>query len=263
MHPRKRAMIGFISLGIGAAAYTAVSINNEVIRQQEARYQQILLAAMQSDPGYRSPLAEVELAHHGEPVSHQQLPDDAIPTPGYSPEPGSAPKKIVLRSGQPSVISPRPVHSIIVERTKDTVPVTGDPIWKVSLINQDGQRIDELKALSGRANKQTANRHQSGNKSPLPDGVYAIDTYGISRGPFGDPELGTGYWVPIIPLFSTGRSALGFHQDPSWGKENGESGTSGCVGLESPEATTRLVDWIREYKINKVIVTSRQESKNA
>lgn len=253
MKPTKSTMIGFVALGIGAAAYTAVSIKHEEIKQQEARYQQIVLMAMQADGS--SPIQQIDATGPGNLVPSGQLPADATPTPGYTAEPGSDPKKIIYRQTLPSV-PVRSVFSIVIERTGEKVQQTGDPIWKVALVDSSGKELDALKALSGRASKQTANRHQGGNKSPLPGGVYSIDTYGIERGPFGDPELGYGYWVPITPLFNTGRSALGFHQDPSWGKMNGESGTSGCVGLENPEATAKLVDWIRTYKVNKVIVAS-------
>ena len=252
MNKRNRTMIAFISLGIGAAAYTAVSIKQERINQQEAKYQQMVLLAMQTDSS--SPIQQTDANGPGNLVPSNQLPDDATPTPGYQPQAGSDPRKIIFKSN--TEIPIRPVFSIIIDKTSETVKQTGDPVWKVALVNSNGKEIETLKALSGRASKQTANRNQGGNKSPLPGGVYAIDTYGIERGPFGDPELGYGYWVPITPLFDTGRSSLGFHQDPSWGKVNGESGTSGCIGLESPEATRKLVDWIRTYKINKVIVAS-------
>ena len=253
MKPTKLTMVAFLALGAGAAAYTAVSIRQEAINQQEARYQQMVLMAMQTDS--YTPIQQADASGPGNLVPPDQLPADAVPTPGYQSEPGSAPKKIIFKPTVPAV-PVRPVFSIVIERTNEKVNQTGDPIWKVALVDNSGKELDSLKALSGRASRQTANRHQSGSKSPLPSGVYSIDTYGIDRGPFDDPELGKGYWVPITPLFSTGRSSLGFHQDPSWGKMNGESGTSGCVGLESPEATTKLVDWIKTYRINKIIVAS-------
>jgi hypothetical protein len=116
--------------------------------------------------------------------------------------------------------------------------------------------LEALPALTGRAYRQTADRNIAGNKSPLPKGTYSIDRGGIASAPFSDPELGKGYWVPITPLFSTGRSALGFHQDPSWGKQNGESGTSGCVGLANATDTAKLVDWIKHFNVKRLIVES-------
>ena len=87
-------------------------------------------------------------------------------------------------------------------------------------------------------------------------GTYSIDRMGIEAGPFPDPELGKGFWVPITPLFSTGRSDLGFHQDPSWGKKNGESGTSGCIGLQKASDTLKLVEWIKHYNLTRLTVES-------
>jgi len=145
-------------------------------------------------------------------------------------------------------------YFITLSRTQELVPNTNDPVWELSLVDKSGIVVDTLKALSGRASKQTANRHIAGNKSPLPVGTYRIDNAGIAHAPFEDPELGKGYWVPISPLFATGRSALGFHQDPSWGKLNGESGTSGCIGLDSPKATSKLVEWIQTYKVKTLKV---------
>jgi hypothetical protein len=253
MNPKIRTMIGLTAVAAGMISYTAVSINNERIKQQEAKYQQMVLLAMQTEAP--TPIQQIDATGPGTMVPVEQLPADATPMPGVMPEPGSSPKKIIYKGNAPA-IPVRTGYSIIVERTSEKVGSTGDPIWKVALVDNTGKELEALKALSGRAYKQTANRHQGGNKSPLPDGIYAIDTYGIARAPFDDPELGSGYWVPITPLFSTGRSALGFHQDPSWGKANGESGTSGCIGLENPEATVKLVDWIRKYRIHRITVVS-------
>lgn len=130
-----------------------------------------------------------------------------------------------------------------------------DPIWQLRLVKGE-KTLSVLPAVTGRASKQTANRHVGGNKSPLPQGTYTIDRPGIVRESFSDPELGRGYWIPITPAFPTGRSALGFHHDPSWGRNNGESGTSGCVGLRTPEDTLTLVEWIKHFNVHKLIVVS-------
>jgi hypothetical protein len=144
---------------------------------------------------------------------------------------------------------------IRVVKTKDVVSQTKDPIWKVELVVND-KVVESMDALIGRSYRQHVNRHTAGNKSPLPIGSYRIDTSGIALPPFNDPELGTGYWIPITPMFSTGRSALGIHQDPSWGKLNGESGTSGCIGLKTEKETYTFVNWIRQYNIRNLIVES-------
>jgi hypothetical protein len=195
----------------------------------------------------------VLIAHHDQKHSpDNQLAQDLMQAP---PKPVQLP---VIPALPPFPFFPLPVNDqpvksteyfVTLSRTEETVPSTKDPVWELNLVDKSGVVIDTLKALSGRASRQTANRHTAGNKSPLPVGTYRIDKAGIAHAPFEDPELGKGYWVPISPLFDTGRSALGFHQDPSWGKLNGESGTSGCIGLDSPKATAKLVDWIETYKV--------------
>jgi hypothetical protein len=144
---------------------------------------------------------------------------------------------------------------IVVSKTQQVVEKTNDPIWEVQLI-VDNKVVDKVEALIGRANKQTANRHIAGNKSPLPIGNYSIIRSEIYGPPFSEPELGEGYWIPISPLFGTARSALGIHQDPSWGKLNGESGTSGCIGVKTKEDTTKIVNWIQQYNIRELVVDS-------
>ena len=189
------------------------------------------------------------------------LPADLTPTPGSNPVPGSARPRIEIKPKWsfldliPGLKKPEGV-SLQLVKTKDIIKQTKDPIWQLQLVDNKGTVLDRLPALTGRANRQALDRHQSGNKSPLPAGTYRIDRLGIERGPFGDPELGRGFWVPITPLFSTGRSALGFHQDPSWGKLNGESGTSGCIGLENSGATIQLVEWIKHFNIKTLTVKS-------
>ena len=156
---------------------------------------------------------------------------------------------------EPPQIAIRNQSVIRVVKTRDTVFSTKDPIWKVELV-VNNKVVDSVNALIGRSYRQNANRHTSGNKSPLPVGTYSIDTAGISLPPFEEKELGKGYWIPITPLFDTGRSVLGIHQDPSWGKTNGESGTSGCIGLESVDATHKVVKWIRQYNVRSIVVES-------
>ena len=164
------------------------------------------------------------------------------------------PYELFDSKGQPATNNPNQGYLVMV-KTSQLVDKTNDPIWRVELV-VNGKVVDYVEALSGRSYRQTANRDTSGNKSPLPMGRYSIDRQGISRAPFDDPELGRGYWIPISPLFSTGRSSLGIHQDPSWGKTNGESGTSGCVGLRSPEDTAKVADWVAKYDIRTLIVQS-------
>jgi hypothetical protein len=185
------------------------------------------------------------------------LPLDATPTPGVVNEPGSARPWIQLKpSFSIPTQSQRQSATLVLKRTDKTIKETKDPLWELQLVATDGKVLEVLPALTGRAYRQTADRNIAGNKSPLPKGTYSIDRGGIASAPFSDPELGKGYWVPITPLFSTGRSALGFHQDPSWGKQNGESGTSGCVGLANATDTAKLVDWIKHFNVTRLVVES-------
>lgn len=251
----KLPMIAIISAVVGSASAIASHTVNERIAHHQ-REQEHIQSLMQHQPIEQGPGDMATVLPDG------VLPIDASPTPGVPLEPGSARPQIQLKPGFAiPALPPLPVFGakkpskLVLVRTNQLVKETKDPIWTLQLV-ANGQVVDTLPALTGRFNRQTANRHVAGNKSPLPKGAYSIDRIGIDRGPFYDPELGKGYWVPITPLFNTGRSALGFHQDPSWGKGNGESGTSGCVGLESPEATAKLVDWIKHYNVQTLVVES-------
>ena len=83
----------------------------------------------------------------------------------------------------------------------------------------------------------------------IPKGNYAIDLTRTQFNHFDDPELGNGWWLPLIPQFETERYGLGIHQDPSWNRKNGKSGTHGCIGLDSVESTRKVYNWIKTYKI--------------
>jgi hypothetical protein len=184
------------------------------------------------------------------------LPLDATPEPGYESEPGSLRPSIQFTDQPPPLPPLSNTPFLVLKKSAQTIKATKDPIWTLQLISKDGTVLDSLQAVTGRASRQAVSRHVSGTKAPLPVGTYRIDRAGIERGPFSDPELGRGYWIPITPLFSTGRSDLGFHVDPSWGKLNGESGTSGCIGLENVDATVKLVTWIKHFNVSKLIVQS-------
>lgn len=184
------------------------------------------------------------------------LPLDATPEPGYEDEPGSLRPSIQFKHQPPQLPPLSSSPFLVLKKSSQTIKATKDPIWTLELVSKDGVVLDKLFAVTGRAYRQTVNRHVAGTKAPLPVGTYRIDRTGIERGPFNDPELGRGYWVPITPMFSTGRSELGFHVDPSWGKMNGESGTSGCIGLENVDATVKLVTWIKHFNVSKLQVES-------
>ncbi len=249
MKIRMFAIIGTVS---GVAAAVALHQGSQLMAHhaaQEEHLKQMMYAQV-------SPL-EQGPGQQGTGVPEGVLPLDASPMPGVPEEPGSSRPTIQLKPGSnPPRITTSSQAFLILKKTDKTVKETKDPIWSLDLVNNQNIVLETLPALTGRAYRQTADRNTAGNKSPLPKGIYRVDRLSMAAAPFDDPELGRGYWIPVTPLFATGRSALGFHQDPSWGKLNGESGTSGCIGLQSAEATTKLVTWIKHYNITKLVVES-------
>lgn len=137
------------------------------------------------------------------------------------------PLMALLEPEQP-VEEPVPVPILILERTDRRMRTTGDPIWdlKLEIPGETPRRFD---AVSGRANRQNADRDRLGSSAPLPIGNYSV---GIVE-PLVDgayPEIGP-VWISIEPTFTTGRRVLGIHLDPSAGLRNANSGTLGCIGL--------------------------------
>jgi hypothetical protein len=118
-----------------------------------------------------------------------------------------------------------------------------NPLYELRLY-VNGQVVDTFYTVSGRAHTQNRNRHQGGTEAPLPDGRYKVATT-VTRGTI--PEAGDRF-LPIQPLFKTGRTFLGFHVDPSFQKNNGEDGTSGCIGLVSRGDLDRLLSFVRTYR---------------
>ncbi len=225
--------MAILPIALGTAS---IIVANTVAKQLENTYYQNTLN--------QQLLEQVDVAS-GYPAPPPILPEDAVP----SVKTGGDEK---LRP----VIQLKPTSSLIrISKTGEFVDSTRDPIWRVELV-VGGKTVDSVQALIGRSGKQSADRHVAGNRSPLPTGRYQIVRESIERGPFDDYELGSGYWIPVEPLFSTGRSSLGFHQDPSWGKQNGESGTSGCVGLKTAADTRKVADWIKQYNVHTVQVAS-------
>ena len=144
-------------------------------------------------------------------------------------------------------------HSVLVlERTNRRISRTGDPIWDLRL-EIPGQPVRHFDAVSGRANRQTANRDQSGSRAPLPVGHYILGPVErLADGAY--PELGP-VWIGIEPTFSTGRRVLGIHQDPSAGL-NANSGTLGCIGLIRRQDLLELAQTVRDAKIRELVVTN-------
>lgn len=205
-----------------------------------------LLSPPPNTPDYIREFAPPELGP-GDQLSQAPIAAAPLPPTTYiSPSP--------LPIAPPPPV-PRAVTAplITVFKTSDLLPGSRDPIWQVLVQLPDG-KTHQFPALVGRANKQSANRHTSGNESPLPAGKYLITEVSPIT-PGLNPELGRAAWIGIEPTFRTGRSALGLHHDPSAGKGR-ESGTSGCVGLLRHSDTLLLAEFIRKYRIGNLLVQS-------
>jgi hypothetical protein len=139
---------------------------------------------------------------------------------------------------------------LTLERTIRRLPRTGDPIWDLRL-EIPGEPEHHFEAVSGRADRQGANRHQMGSEAPLPVGRYRIGA--IERLGQGDPrELGP-IWIGIEPEFPTGRRVLGIHLDPSAGL-NWNSGTGGCIGLIRSSDMRTLAELVRRSGTTTLVV---------
>jgi len=78
----------------------------------------------------------------------------------------------------------------------------------------------------------------------LPDGRYRVTKSII---PGTTSEIG-GRFLPIQPLFRTGRSQLGIHYDPSFELDNGKDGTEGCIALTTEGELDDLLNHVRIYQ---------------
>ena len=70
-----------------------------------------------------------------------------------------------------AVLQPKPL--LTLERTARRLPSTGDPIWDLRL-EIPGEPDRHFEAVSGRADRQNANRDRMGSEAPLPMGRYRI-----------------------------------------------------------------------------------------
>ena len=136
-----------------------------------------------------------------------------------------------------------------VKTPESGVNQIGNPLYTLELY-MNGKSINSLTAVSGRVNTQNRDRNRSGTHAPLPDGVYSVSNY-LTNGTI--PEVG-GKFMPITPRFSTGRSALGIHYDPSFNKNNGEDGTSGCIALTSKADRDLVYNFVLTYKPKTLVV---------
>jgi hypothetical protein len=119
----------------------------------------------------------------------------------------------------------------------------GNPIYELRLY-VNGNAIASYNTVAGRAYTQNRNRHQAGTEAPLPDGKYRVAKTSVAG---TIPEAGDRF-LAIQPLFRTGRSALGIHYDPSFEKNNGEDGTSGCIGLTNLVELDEMLNYVRIHR---------------
>lgn len=125
----------------------------------------------------------------------------------------------------------------------------GNPLYLLE-VYLNGQVIYTLETVTGRSYSQQRNRDVAGTEAPLPDGDYSI-SFRIVPGSMR--EVG-GTFIPIYPRFSTGRSDLGIHYDPSFNQFNGEDGTSGCIGLTNKADRDLINQFVKNYHPQNLIV---------
>lgn len=133
----------------------------------------------------------------------------------------------------------------------------GNPIYILRLCIK-GKEQKSYQIVTGRSFTQQRNRNQSGTHSPLPDGRYRISDE-LTQGTVVEVGRVDGLnvsqpFLPISPMFRTGRSALGIHVDPSYNKDPKEDGTSGCIGLTNTADFKSLWSDINQYQIRDLQV---------
>jgi hypothetical protein len=152
-------------------------------------------------------------------------------------------------SNQPK--SDKSKNSVALSKTGSYMTLTptgltnalGNPMYELRLY-VNGNSVGAYNTVAGRAYTQNRNRHQAGTEAPLPDGKYQV-----ARTTVAGTILEAGdRFLAIQPLFRTGRSALGIHYDPSFEKNNGEDGTSGCIGLTNRGDLDQVLNFVRTYR---------------
>jgi L,D-transpeptidase catalytic domain len=140
-----------------------------------------------------------------------------------------------------------------------------NPIYTLHLCVA-GKELKSYEIVTGRSFTQKKNRNQSGTHSPLPNGKYRMNS-ALTQGMVVEVGRVNGLnvsqpFLPITPLFSTGRSALGIHVDPSYNKDPKEDGTSGCIGLTNAEDFRSLWSEIKHYQIKDLQVAINTTGSN-
>ncbi|MEM8778385.1 MAG: L,D-transpeptidase [Cyanobacteria bacterium P01_G01_bin.49] len=163
----------------------------------------------------------------------------------YPPNPNllETPSKQFIKPSQPNTTIPISQDSYMTLIPTNTTNVVGNSIYELQLYG-NGQLIAAYPTVTGQAATQNKNRHQEGTEAPLPDGKYAVASSAV---PGTTSEVGE-WFLPIEPLFSTGRTALGIHYDPSFQKTNGEDGTQGCIALTQKQDLDEVLDYVTIYQ---------------
>ncbi len=125
----------------------------------------------------------------------------------------------------------------------------GNPIYTLETYI-DGELDRRFKAVSGTTRSQQADRNIGNNHAPLPDGTYAVSNW-ITPSNLREVDR---TFISIIPQFKTNRNDLGIHLDPSFNKQNGYDGTSGCIGLTTPGDRDAINNFVTKYHPHKLLV---------
>ncbi|MBD6619299.1 L,D-transpeptidase [Komarekiella sp. 'clone 1'] len=141
-------------------------------------------------------------------------------------------------------------NSYMVLIPKGVLNALENPIYELRLY-ANGELKGSYKTVSGRSYTQNKDRDSSGTEAPLPNGKYKVARTYIHG---AIPEAGDRF-LPIQPLFQTGRTDLGIHYDPSFEKNNGEDGTSGCIGLTDKQDLNRVLEYVRIHRPQYLEVT--------
>jgi L,D-transpeptidase catalytic domain len=140
-----------------------------------------------------------------------------------------------------------------------------NPVYALHLC-VGGKELKSYEVVTGRSFTQNKNRNKSGTHSPLPDGRYRMSnalTPGLVAEVGRVDGLGVRQpFLPISPMFSTGRSALGFHVDPSYNKDPKEDGTSGCIGLTNAADFRSFWSDVQRYQIRDLQVAINTTGSN-
>lgn len=138
---------------------------------------------------------------------------------------------------------------VVATRTTETLG-GGLRVYRTQLIDSTGNVINTVRGVSGRVGKQTPS-HTAGSQTPLPFGTYKFDRPGSVEAAPG--EFG-GVWSAVTPTFTTSRSGLGIHYDPSAFSYNANTGTAGCFATPTTGERDIMTQFIRTYKPTSFVV---------